>query len=287
MIANEDTAVPATGRRWLIALGVVFAVFVAAGFGSLQYSGLISEMGEWQFRRLGFYLPVLSIFAWLALAAVLLALVGKVIGRRSATEEPAPADAATLDPRRASLLVRNVLLAVGFVAGLVALGGAINLLFMPSTKGAERVVTPGALGPKVEGNARLQGFRVAGPMARYSDGVLFWKQDIFLVPLAAAASDEQGSVPVFAQVTKYEAASKVPAAHRGVLRQGALPRELYPLYAAQGVAVQDNAAVLYRDSYSMALPTLLLVGEGAAVALIAFGTALLIHRRRPRKSALT
>lgn len=280
MSTDQQAGLPGPSRRWTVAVALVVAVFGGATFGSLQYSGLIHDMGEWQFQRLGFYLPVLSVFAWIALAALALALGGKVLSLRTRDAESPP-----VDPGQSSLLLRNVLLSLGFLAGLVALGGAVNLLLLPSSKGADRVVTPSTLGPAMEGNARLQGFRVAGPMVRYSDGVLFWKQDVFLVPLSGAGVDTPVGVPVFAQVTKYEAASKLPSAHRGILRQGALPRELYPLYAAQGVTVQENAAVLYRDSYAMALPTLLLIGEAAVVAITAFAVALVVHRRRPRKFA--
>jgi hypothetical protein len=73
--------------------------------------------------------------------------------------------------------------------------------------------------------------------------------------------------------------------HRGLLRNAALPGELYPLYAGQGVSVQENAPVLFRTSYAMALPTLLVIGEAATVAIAALLMALLVHRRRPRTSA--
>ena len=279
MSGNNEARAPFLGSQWLLALGLAVIVFGAAALGSLRYSGLINEMGEWQFRRLGFYLPMLSIFAWLALVMLVTAAVGLVLRRKAAAQDSLE------QPLPSVLSLRNGLLVVAFLSGLVALGGAINLILLPSSKGLERVVTPTTLGPGVEGNARLQGFRVAGPMARYSEGVLFWKQDIFLVPLAPAGTGEDAQIRVFAQVTKYEAASKVPGVHRGLLRNAALPGELYPLYAGQGVSVQENAPVLFRTSYAMALPTLLVIGEAATVAIAALLVALLVHRRRPRTSA--
>ena len=277
MTDNNSAGSPFLGGRWLVALGLVAAVFAMAALGSLRYSGLVGQMGEWQFGRIGFYMPMLSVLAWVGLATAVIALVGRLLSRRDET-----ADGVLAQVRHDGTLLRNALLAIGFLSGLVAFAGAINLFALPSGGGAERLVTPATLSPGVEGNTRLQGFRVAGPMARYSEGVLFWKQDLFLVPLAGSAQGDQEGVRVFAQVTQYEAGTKVPGIHRGILRQGALPRELYPLFAAQGVAVQDNAAVLYRNSSAMALSTLLIIGEAATVALIAFVVALIIHRRRPR-----
>lgn len=281
MTGNENTRSPFLGTRWLAGLAAAAAVFAAAGAGSLRYSGLINRMGEWQFERLGFYLPMMSVLAWVAAFALFAALIARIVFRGKETGELV-ANAAS---HRATLL-RNVLMVVGFIAGLVALGGTLNLVMLPGGGEADRLVTPSTLilGSK-EGNARLQGFRVAGPMARYSEGVLFWKKDTFLVPLTGAAQGEQDGVRLFAQVTQYEAGTRLPSSYRGVLRLAALPRELYPLYAAQGVGVQDNAAVLFRDTFSMALPTLLLIGEAALVAIAAFTVALILNRRRNRLAA--
>lgn len=281
MASNDGARPPFLGGNWLTALAVAGIVFVVATLGSLQYSGLIERMGEWQFQRLGLYMPVLSVLAWVALAGLLLAAVGWLIARRrpDAGSAPLPLDVAT----RRNAALRNALIVLGFLAGLVALGGAINLVLLPKADNTEQLLTPATFGPGRSGNVRLEGFRVAGPMARYSEGVLFWKKDIFLVPLTSrGGADGADPVKVFAQVTRYEAGTKVPQAYRGTMRQAALPRELYPLYAGQGIAVQENAAVLFRDTFSMALPTLLLIGESAVVALIAFATALIIHRRRNR-----
>ena len=276
MAANPQDRSPILGSRWLTALTLASVVFVLAILGSLQYSGLINAMGEWQFARLGFYLPMISVLAWVGLTGLVLWLIARILFRRG-EEQELPLAAM----RQRGTLLRNAMLALGFVAGLVALAGAINLVLLPPADGRERLVTPATLGPSAAGAVRLRGFRVAGPMARYSEGVLVWKNDIFLVPLSAGR-DAAGAGPIrlFAQVSPYEAATRVPDSYRGILRPAALPKELYPLYAGRGKVVEDNAAVLYRDSFSMALSTLLLIGEATVVAIAAFITAFVIHRRR-------
>lgn len=280
MSTDHEHRTPYLGRRWLVGLALAGAAFIVAALASLQYRGLINTMGEWQFARLGFYLPMISVMAWVGLVGLLLWLLARLLFRRG---EAARAELPLL--RERGTFLRNALMALGFLAGLVALAGAVNLLLLPRTGDRDRIVTPAQVGPGVEGSARLQGFRVAGPMARYSEGVLLWKYDIYLVPLAGGdGAGGTGPIRVFAQVSPYEAATRVPAGFRGILRSAALPRELYPLYAGQGVIVDDNAAVLYRDSFAMALSSLLLIGEGAAVALGAFLTAYIVHRRRRRIS---
>lgn len=276
MAANPQDRSPFLGSRWLTALTLALLVFILAILGSLRYSGLINTMGEWQFARLGFYLPMISVLAWVGLAGLVLWLVARILFRRGDDQElPLAA------MRQRGTLLRNAMLALGFVAGVVALAGAINLVLLPRAGDRDQIVTPATLGPASAGAARLRGFRVAGPMARYSEGVLLWKNDVFLVPLSGGpAAGGAPPIRLFAQVSPYEAATRIPNSYRGILRPAALPKELYPLYAGQGIVIEENAAVLYRDSFSMALSTLLLIGEAAVVAIAAFVTALVIHRRR-------
>lgn len=252
-------------------------VFVAAILGALEYSGLVNRLGEWQFSHFGFYLPMISVLGWVGLAALIVWAVTWLL-RRSRRAPPRPS---AIRGRRT--ILRNGLIALGFVAGMVALAGAVNLSTLPGTEQADRLIVPATLGPGAEGNARLQGFHVAGPVARYTQGVLFWRNDTYLVPLAGGAPGSRQPVQLFAQVTPYEVETRLPSAYQGILRQAAVPRELYPLFATQGVMIDNGAAVLFRDAFSMALPTLLLIGEAALVAIVAFITAAVVHRRRRRR----
>lgn len=262
-------------RYWLTALLVVTSILAAAMIGAIEYSGLINAMGEWQFARLGFYLPMISVMAWVGLAALMVWAASHLVRRQDGND----AEVAATGHRPARTPLHNALIAAGFVGGLIALAAAVNLVLLPRGTDREQVLTPASLGPGRSGAVRLQGFRVAGPMARYSEGVLMWKADLYLVPLAAP---EAGPVIAFAQVTPYEAASKVPRTFRGILRQDALPGELYPLYASQGVVITERVPVLFRDSYSMAGRTLLLIGESAILAIGAFIASGVLQRRRRR-----
>lgn len=261
-----------------LAIGVgALAVFLYALFAALEYIGLIRTLGEWQFATFGFYAPMLTVTGLTAVSVLVARLLHILLRRNRGIRVSA-------GQSRSAIVARDALFAISFLAGGIALAAAINLQLLPDRRGPARTLTSEGVNVGYEGVARLAGFRTSGPMARYTEGVAFWRRTIFIVPLQATGGRGDAPVSVFAEIGPEGATGQGDANLIGIMRRDAVPSELVPLYQAAGVRVAPQASVLFRDARSMAFGSIVLVAEATVIAVLALLAALGIHRVLQRAS---
>ena len=268
----------------------LLAVFGTVGFYFLwrafHYDGIVGWLGEWQFAKVYFYYPALTValpvLLCLALVAALF-LLGKMLWRRVRKTTGAHVE------RRAIVIADGLSIlflgfaAVGFVAAIVTL---FLVMQHPSDGPVQdiRLGSPAALSPR-EGKARVFGSIDYTRTARLGDDVALFRREMYIAPIVDPR-DSNRPLQFFVEVSGFgPKAGKVPSAATGILTRQALPREIAQLYRNTGSSVAYDNYMLFGSEQSLLWRSLVTAAELALFALVSliFGLIQMRHRRRLRR----
>ncbi len=279
MTGEEQRPWRSNGRWMTIGLAIVITILMAQ---AISYSGLIERFAEWEFAWFGRYFPALTLGFFVGLFAAVWVLVA-VIRRRLRGRDDEVVDRVPRDIGRL-ISARRILLVLAMVAGVIALGAAIDLIRAPRMVGPVRTINIAAGGPAtlVEGPVQLTGITPIGPIARQSDDLLFNRHTMYLVPIGRTRMlNGTDGFNLFVQSTTNDP-DRVPRAMTGLMRFDSLPLDIRTLYRNHRIAVADSSTVLFIGPAASNRPQIILIIESIVAGLIALGFAAYLKRRARR-----
>lgn len=268
----------------LVVLLLVFGFFFVQAIG---YFGLIGRLAEWQFAGFERYFPALTMIVLLLIPALIIGLVAMPVRRRELRREGEDAHAER-ELLSCDRWIRVFDIAIA-VAGVLALGTFVHFLELPDPS-APIVRSDLASGEPIvlkEGPMELSGTRRLGPVALFTNDLVFNGTTIYLAPVGVASvrAGPSGArvqrYNAFVEVDRQEAESRAIAdRYVGILRREALPPEIVAMYRGAGYDVSADSAVLFRDAATMRRPVLVLMGEFLVFGLISLCFRIFLARSR-------
>ncbi len=253
---------------WIAIVGVVTL------WQSINYSGVVAVLGEWQFDTIGIYYPTLTavlVIGILSSPMFLLLMNPLRIGRGRP-------EAILL--RSARSFYRALLAIVGGLA-LLAVAMLVAMLSLPADTGPTQSIVldrPLVALPR-EGPTTINGDVVYARIAALDTDQLFAKRTARYAPVVAPGAQDN-NLQFFVELRPVDNITRRGSTSvTGILRRGALPGEIVQLYRYAGYRVEQPFYVLYSDLAALRRPYFVVAGQLAFAALLAAIVALLQGRR--------
>jgi len=262
-------------------LSAIAAFVFGAGFlGALHYQGLVSRMAEWQFSRLGFYLPTATVLSFVALFILISGIVRAVHRQRTAARGTAPWPLELIRLQTGTI----ALAALTGLCAVMALLGIIHWVQLPSD-GEGPTVSLAAVDRLVEGPVTVTGLRPVGPIARYREGVVRIGPVQFLAPVSRRriAGTNSYAYDMFVEVEDISRLPQIPSSQTGVLRRVALPHEIAAMYRGIGQPVSSDAVVLYQSAWTGARATRFFIVQTLILGALSLLFTVLVRRAFRRR----
>lgn len=257
---------------WIAVVGIVML------WQSINYSGVIAVLAEWQFDAFGRYYPALTC----VLVIMILSVPAFILLLRPAKKGPSS------DPKvrvwRSSRDFLNGLVAVGGGMALLAIGMLVAMLFLPGPGGEIQQIMldrPATALPR-EGATTLNGAIVYDRTAAFDTDQFLTARSARYAPIVAPGARDPNlqffvELPPVDQATRRGATSMT-----GILKRGALPGEIVQLYRYAGYRVEQPFYVLHSGMASLRRPYLVVAAQLAIGALVALLFGLIQWRRERR-----
>ena len=294
-----------TKRPFLRTRGLAILVLCLIAFAfllgqSLSFTDFVGQFGDWQFARFGRYFPALTILLPILIALscwVIFVWLARRFRKRSG-------EAIVTGKQRRILLVdaSRLVLTLAALAGLGGLAVFGHYLQLPDDTGQRQVVSLQAkdAGSLREGPVKLIDAPGIGPIARYSEGLIFVERTSLFMPvsrttLLGSTQSSKGPFTLFVEIDSPpgeiddEALARLARVqgkeHVGHLRTNGLRPEIVQMYRAAGYPVETQSAVLYRSTSSANFGTLIFMVELVVFGFIAMIFGLALRRAQKRASA--
>lgn len=223
------------------------------------YRGVFRPIGEWQFSRLDYYFPLLTM-GLLALLAMLpaLLLLGAVWLWRRRRRRPAAVQSAdnevAMRLQRAQRGAARMTRFMGFatMAALIGLAISIILLFrLPTEDQPTAVVQTAAATVPANGPARLLGVPDRRRIAFLSRQVLLLRRDLYVAPIMPPRGKP---VRYFVEVAGPGDDGSDVNGSFGILMRDGMPPPLLTLYRDAGLNMTSKPHLLFASSESLSWP---------------------------------
>lgn len=291
---------------WLALVGLFFLK------QTVDYSGLIARLAEWQFLLFDRYWPTLT-FLTLTLfcSSPLIISLWLIRARQRRDEKLGPArvdDGRILIGRLTRLQSFFMGIAIGsVVAALISL---FLMLRLPSDAGAPRSIvvgSPDAMAP-ADGPATLTGLVDLSQTAQFNENILLVKRTLYFAPVRSGP-DDKSPLRYFVEVRRNDVKGynrirfpkerdlvrlwryDVPGLsftpyQNGMLVRRALPGEILNGFRYAGFQVESDNYVLFRSKDRLSWRYQVIAGEFLLAAFLAGIMAWVMRRRRRRLQAM-
>lgn len=266
---------------WIWA-ALVFAYLLWESKYAVGASGVLIRL---QYMWLGYYKPAVS-FLFLALlfaVPVTVAFLLPFRRRKQLTDGSLSAE------RRAVLNIAHrrlrVLLVISGVAAACAVACLVVSLTLPMPNGAPvPVQADQRLGAELpRGSVYLEHPRIAGPVVRYNQRVLWIDHFTHYVPIATGADSHRASLYVeIGGDVEHGRDFTIAPRYDGIIVQGSMPPSVGDLYAKLGVLAPGPSYVLFSRPSDLARPWIIGVLQFAISGLIVLVFVLLQVRHLRR-----